>query len=171
MSNELPASSMVLLAARPQRREKGEYQYAPLEMTPGGGLKVASMYPRVGPSLHTLASGKSLRAVLGGAITTAQPTWSVNYSEVTDSSLVEDSVEGALNSTTEVVLLPSPSTNFKRMVQQIVICNGDTKPVYLDLYLYESTAKYLLRSWALDSYVTMIWTPYHFTITPGSIIP
>lgn len=172
VSNELPASSMVLLAARAQRRASGEFSYSPLEMTPRGGLHVSLDYPRVGPSLFTLTAGKSLRAVLNGAITTAQPSYVVNYSETTDGSLKEESTEGALNSTTEVILVPTPSANFKRMIQQVVVCNIDSKPVYLSLYIYTAAANYyLLNTFVIDTYVSLVWSPNHLTLAPGSIIP
>lgn len=74
------------------------------------------------------ATTKSLELVLGGAITTTQPTFTAHYVDLDSSFALSDAGEGdgATNSTTAVTAVAAPASGHRRQVKYLSVYNGDT---------------------------------------------
>lgn len=70
------------------------------------------------------ATTKTIEAVLGEAATT-QPVYTVHYADSTATDVTEGSLDGALNSTTDVTVVSAPGASTRRIVKEISIYNGD----------------------------------------------
>jgi hypothetical protein len=76
-------------------------------------------------SIVTLDPGESLTAVLGGAITTTNPTYTVRYRDTGKSPDEVSQPTGSLNGTTAVTLVADPLTR-RRHVESVQVYNADT---------------------------------------------
>jgi len=97
---------------------------------------------------------KSLQIVLGGAVSTAQVVFSVDYVDTVeaDLELEPQQATGASSNTTAVTLAASPSSGEKREVVQVTIWQADDADVTLTLQLLH------------DSDTRIIWKG---TLEPG----
>lgn len=75
------------------------------------------------------ATTKTIEAVLAGAITTNQPTFTAGWADNNGTVFTEGASDGALNSTTPVTLVAAPAASTRRIIKDITICNKDTVAV------------------------------------------
>jgi len=89
-------------------------------------------------------TSKSLRAVLGEAITTNQVDFTVHYGDVTSTGLTEGSNVAVSNGVTNVEILPVPAASTRRVIKNITVHNSDTVTHNVSLMLRNTATDYLL---------------------------
>ena len=72
------------------------------------------------------ATTKSITVAMATTATTTNPSYVTTYSDDTGSAFTEGSSDGALNGSTQVTLVASPSASTRRLIKTIYIQNGDT---------------------------------------------
>ena len=72
------------------------------------------------------ATTKSITVAMATTATTTNPSFVTAYSDDTGSAFTEGSSDGALNGSTQVTLVASPSASTRRLIKTIYIQNGDT---------------------------------------------
>ena len=72
------------------------------------------------------ATTKSITVAMATTATTTNPSYVTAYSDDTGSAFTEGSSDGALNGSTQVTLVASPSASTRRLIKTIYIQNGDT---------------------------------------------
>jgi hypothetical protein len=80
------------------------------------------------------ATTKKLQMVMSAAATTTNPSYVISYADVT-TAFTEGNLNGALNGTTAVDIVPAPAASTRRTVTEIVLCNADTAAVIVTLRL------------------------------------
>lgn len=115
------------------------------------------------------AIDKSLEAFLGLAITTSQPTYSIEYADITDTTFTPGNTSGALNSTTDVTILPAPPGLVQRQVKCITIYNADTVTATVSVQLDVGGTERLLVKYSLPSLRTLMWTPDQGWFVPFTV--
>lgn len=75
-----------------------------------------------------------LKAKLGGAITTNQPTFICGYADSTASAFTEGANVGELNGVNEVSLVAAPASSTRRVIKSISVYNKDTVAVTLTIF-------------------------------------
>lgn len=78
-------------------------------------------------------STKTITAVLSGAPATTNPDFFASYGDDTSAVLSENSNQGAMNGTTPVTIVTSPTIGTKRIIKDIYFYNKDTAPVVIEL--------------------------------------
>lgn len=105
------------------------------------------------------ATTKSLEAFLGAAITTSQPTYSIDYVDITPTTFSPGNTSGAFNSTTDVTILAAPLGLTQRQVKCITIYNADTVVATVTVQLDTGGTERALVKYSLPSLRTLMWTP------------
>lgn len=72
------------------------------------------------------ATTKSITVAMATTATTTNPSYVTTYSDDTGSAFTEGSSDGALNGSTQVTLVASPSASTRRLIKTIYIANIDT---------------------------------------------
>lgn len=94
-----------------------------------------------------LVPGSSIRAVLGGAVSTAQPEATVSYTDSGSSAqgyYFSSEKQTALNGVNEVTICEEPSALTRRAVDTICIRNTDTASVTVTVRAVFSSANYTI---------------------------
>jgi hypothetical protein len=92
------------------------------------------------------STSKSIRAVMSGAAATTNPDFICSYSDNDGTTFTEGSSDGALNGTTAVTLVASPSGTNRRLIKSIYIENKDTAAVTLTItYLNTATSRNIAK--------------------------
>ena len=88
---------------------------------------------------------ESLKAYLGGAVATTQPTFVISYADhVVNSSFTPGQTHGSFNSTTEVTLAAAPAASTKRIIKGGTIYNIDTASVVVYVILDDNSTNYIM---------------------------
>lgn len=100
-----------------------------------------------------------LEAVLGGAVATSQPEFHVDYMDVNLAGVEtkELMVRGALNSTTDVVLLAAPEQAFVRRITRMTIYNKDTASVLVTVKTDDGTTERIYLKQTLATLESLHW--------------
>jgi len=83
-------------------------------------------------------TSKSLEVVLGGAITTTQPSWVTAYVEVITATFAMSAMsssDGATNSATAVTMVSAPASGKARQLKSAFLHNADTANVTVTIRL------------------------------------
>ena len=72
------------------------------------------------------ATTKSITVAMATTATTTNPSYVTAYSDDTGSAFTEGSSDGALNGSTQVTLVASPTSSTRRLIKTIYIANIDT---------------------------------------------
>lgn len=75
-----------------------------------------------------------LEAVLAGAVATNQPTYVASYLDVGRAQQTYGATAGALNSTTDVSIVPAPGSGAIRLLKSLSIYNRDTAAVIVQVH-------------------------------------
>lgn len=73
----------------------------------------------------------SMQVAMSGAAATTNPTFVATYADNAGSGITEGATDGALNGSTDVTVVPAPTSTNRRVIKDITIYNGDTAPVTL----------------------------------------
>lgn len=90
------------------------------------------------------ATNKSIRAFLGGTVTTNQPIYTTDYADLTTTTFTGLASDGTLNNTTAVTIISSPAASTQRQVKHISIYNADTVAVTVTVELLSGASQ---RTW------------------------
>jgi hypothetical protein len=97
-------------------------------------------------------TGKSLQAVLSGAVATNEPTFICSYVDITPSTFLPGTTDGVLNGTTPVTIAGAPAASTQRQLKYLSIFNADTSPVVVSLKYVDSTTYVFMRVTLSPSY-------------------
>lgn len=104
------------------------------------------------------ATTHSLELVLGGAITTNQLPFSVEFTEVTASAFTPGHQDGQSNGTTEVTILSAPGASTYRVVRHINVYNKDTVAATVTIRFNNNTTLRELVVATLQPGQTLTWS-------------
>jgi hypothetical protein len=88
---------------------------------------------------------KKLQMVMSAAATTTNPSYVVSYADVT-TAFTEGNLNGELNGTTAVDIVPAPAASARRTVTEIVLHNADTAAVTVTLRLDDNGTVRIIRA-------------------------
>jgi len=83
-------------------------------------------------------TSKSLEVILGGSVSSVEPSWVSAYVEVTTATMALDAVsasDGAANGSTAVTMVAAPASGKVRQVKALYIYNADGAGVTLTVRL------------------------------------
>ena len=104
---------------------------------------------------------RKLQAVLGGAVTTSQPTVVVSYTDIENENQKKffvETVTSVLNSTNPVDILPAPDKAMVREVDSIHIRNNDTVAATVTVRINDNGTNYELVEVTLQAGETLVYT-------------
>lgn len=92
------------------------------------------------------ATTKTIQAVMSGAATTTNPSFTAAWGDDTGSAFTEGSSDGAFNGATPVTIVAAPAAATRRVIKNITIANIDTAPVTITLsYNDNSTLRTVVK--------------------------
>ena len=71
----------------------------------------------------------SLQVAMSTSAATTNPTFVATYADNAGSGITEGATDGALNGSTDVTVVPAPTSTNRRVIKDITIYNGDTAAV------------------------------------------
>jgi len=89
------------------------------------------------------STSKSLRAVLGEAISTNQVDFTVHYADTTASSLTEGNSVAVSNGVTNVEISSAPAASTKRVIRNITAYNADLVTHVVSIMIRDTATDYL----------------------------
>ena len=106
-----------------------------------------------------LTSIMKLEAVLAGAVATTQPEVHVDYIDwnLNNEPTRPAPFRVALNSTTDVTILPAPPTNPIREPLRVVIFNKDTASITVTVKTDDGTTEFIEVKQTLTSLQSICW--------------
>jgi hypothetical protein len=79
------------------------------------------------------ATTKTIKAVMSGAASTTNPTFTSHYADNNGTTFTEGSSDGAFNGTTDVTLVSAPSSGYRRTIKDLTIYNADSASVTISI--------------------------------------
>jgi hypothetical protein len=161
-----------LFGSRAKNRAKGQYEPAPIEVTPAGALMQHIQNMRSETPLLSLDTSTSIVVKLSGAPAATQPDVLVTVRDIQPySPSVSRTFRNTFNGTTEVTACAAPSSG-TREVDVITICNRDSSSVSAYVAVAVSAARtYLCESLVIPSKVTLVITRQGTTMVPAAASP
>lgn len=102
---------------------------------------------------------KSITAKLGESADSNEPIFTASYAKHTPISFTEESNEGEFNSTSDIDIMPSPSTNERNILKTLTIFNPDTIGHYIILQYVNDSGTFIFNKFFLYPNSFYIFNP------------